>query len=533
MATLTYHRKKNGTTYVYRQESYWDKSKKRSYTRQVCLGKLGDNGEVLYNRRFSDIKSREALEKGEMVSESVVTGQSLVLTKAAEETGLSRVLRKSFGTDISDKLISLAYAVVAAGGTMCGASAWIEDNDCPAHTALPTSQGISRCLAAVTHSQQEDFLCAWMRHRDKGSPEQYCFDITSVSSHNLSNPFVEWGHNRDCERMAQINLALLTSVSNRIPTYYEVLPGSMSDVKAIKTFCERMNKYGIGKIRMLLDRGFYSWSNLVLLLGEHLGFYIPMPSNIKLSQELIDQYRDEVEMPEHIISVTDDHKDAVYGMTVLSKVEGHRVWQHVYYDTARRTEHILSLFANLAVWEEELISGNPKDEHRWAYDTYFSVKNTPKRECKVTRNQDAINAYKKDRAGYWVILSNCEKKASAALEAYRERSLAEQSFDDLKNELDMKRLRTHNSDTMRGRVMVQFLALILTAQIRTILDNAWVRRADFPKGDRLSRRYSLREVMTRLGSYRRTTFSGRYGEVVSTPTKFQREIFTAFGLCIN
>ena len=47
MATLTYHRKKNGTTYVYRQESYWDKSKKYSYTRQVCLGKLGDNGEVL------------------------------------------------------------------------------------------------------------------------------------------------------------------------------------------------------------------------------------------------------------------------------------------------------------------------------------------------------------------------------------------------------------------------------------------------------------------------------------------------------
>jgi hypothetical protein len=28
MASLTYHRKPNGTTYVYRQESYWDKAKK-------------------------------------------------------------------------------------------------------------------------------------------------------------------------------------------------------------------------------------------------------------------------------------------------------------------------------------------------------------------------------------------------------------------------------------------------------------------------------------------------------------------------
>ena len=37
-------------------------------------------------------------------------------------------------------------------------------------------------------------------------------------------------------------------------------------------------------------------------------------------------------------------------------------------------------------------------------------------------------------------------------------------------------------------------------------------------------------IMLRLGSYRKTKFSGRYGEVVSVPTKAQREIFTAFGI---
>jgi hypothetical protein len=39
--------------------------------------------------------------------------------------------------------------------------------------------------------------------------------------------------------------------------------------------------------------------------------------------------------------------------------------------------------------------------------------------------------------------------------------------------------------------------------------------------------------MLRLGSYRKTRFSGRYGEVASTPTKAQREIFTAFGIEIG
>jgi transposase len=217
-------------------------------------------------------------------------------------------------------------------------------------------------------------------------------------------------------------------------------------------------------------------------------------------------------------------------MTVLAKMANKRIWQHIYYDTARRTEHILSFFGKLAKWEQELISGDEKKANAWAYDQYFTVKTTPKRGRRVKRNQEAINTYKTDYAGYWVMITNCEKDAASALGAYRERALVESQFDDLKNELDMARLRTHNSDTMRGRVLVQFLALIITSQIRMTLKDAWDKRTEYPKDSRLSRQYSLSELMLRLGSYRKTRFSGRYGEVVSTPTKAQREIFTAFGI---
>jgi len=533
MATLTYHRKPNGATYVYRQESFWDKSKKRSATRQVCIGKLDGSGEIVYNKRYSDPAARSALEKGEAISESVTTGQSLVLAKATKETGLERVLRSSFDADVADKLISLAYAVVATGeGTMYSAPIWIEDNDCPAHDAPPTSQSISWLLSQISQSRIEAFLRAWCTHRDKGGREQYCFDITSISSHNKNNPFVEWGYNRDKERLPQVNLALLTSVKTSIPTYFELLPGSMSDVRCIHTFCERMEKYGTGRIRMLLDRGFYSEGNIKLLLDAHIGFCIPVPQNISWAQKLIDESREAVEMPEHIITLSDDGKAAVYGMSVLSKADGRRVWKHVYYDSARRAEHILGFFADLAAWEEELTSGNTLEANQWAYDAYFTVKTTPKRGRKVARNQETINSYKSDRAGYWVILTNTEKDGAACLKAYRERSLVEQSFDDFKNELDLKRLRTHNQDTMRGRVFVQFLALVITAYIRMTLDDAWAGRDEVPREDRLSRHYSIKELMLRLGSYRMTRFSDRYGKVVSTPTKAQREIFTAFGIGI-
>ncbi|MDR1486734.1 MAG: transposase [Deltaproteobacteria bacterium] len=537
MSSLTYHKHPNGATYVYRQDSYWDKVKKYPSSRQVCLGKLGAGGEIIYNKRFRSPEAREALERGEMVTttESLLIGQSLVLAQVTKDTGLERVLRRSFEAEDVDALLSLAWAVASGSQEMYMASIWMEDHDCPAHKDPPSSQDISRILASISQSQIEDFLRDWTHHRSKGLREQYCYDLTSVSSCNMSNPFVEWGHNRDKEHLAQINIALLTGVTSRIPTYYEIHPGSMSDTKTIASFIARMKKYGMERIRILLDRGFYSAKNINLLLEDRIGFYIPVPTTVGWQRELIDTYRDAVEMPEYVIPSSGEGRQSelLYGMTVLDKIDGRRVWKHLYYDGERRIWHIRSLFESLRRWEEELLSGDTKEKNKWAYERYFTVKTTPKRGLQVTRKQEAINAYKTDRAGYWAMLTSCEKNAITALEAYRERALVESHFDDMKNELSMDRIRTHGSHTMRGRTFVQFLALILTARIRVVMARAWEDRMDVPKEDRLSRLYSLKELMARLGSYRKTRFSDRYGSVVSASTKAQHSIFRAFGITVG
>ena len=49
---------------------------------------------------------------------------------------------------------------------------------------------------------------------------------------------------------------------------------------------------------------------------------------------------------------------------------------------------------------------------------------------------------------------------------YRDKDVVENSFDDLKSLLDIKRLRVQNYQTMEGRLFVQFLALILINSIR-------------------------------------------------------------------
>jgi transposase len=525
MSSITYHRKPNDVTYVYRQESYWDKVKKYSTSRQICIGKLGSDGEGIYNKRFSAPEAREALEKEGRVSESVLIGQSLVLAEATRETGLERVLRKIFEPDQADSLLSLAWGVAAGCGKMYLTSVWMEQNDCPAHEKALSSADISRILASVSQSQIDDFLREWTQHRRKGLREQDCFDLTSVSSHNASNPFVERGYNSDNEDLAQVNMALLTGVTSRIPTFYELHPGSMSDTKTIAGFIERMEKYGLGRIRMLLDRGFYSATNISHMLNEHLTFFIPVPTMVGWQVKMIDMYREAVEMPEHVIQISEDRREALYGMTLRDTIDGHRVWKHLNFDGARRTERIVSLFAALKRWEDEVLSGDAKENHKCAYKRFFTVKTTPKRGVKVMRKQEAINAYKKDHAGCWVILTNCEKTAQVSLEAYRERFLVDTQFDDLNNDHELSRLRTHGMNTMRGRGFVQFLAIVITARIRLVMADAWKGRMNFPKEDRLSQMFSLAEMMMRLGTYRKTTFSDRYGAVFSIPTKAQRSIF--------
>nr|WP_319219061.1 hypothetical protein [uncultured Trichococcus sp.] len=44
--------KKNGTTYVYESTNYWDKEKKQSRSKRVCIGKLDEAGNLVPSKRL-------------------------------------------------------------------------------------------------------------------------------------------------------------------------------------------------------------------------------------------------------------------------------------------------------------------------------------------------------------------------------------------------------------------------------------------------------------------------------------------------
>ena len=95
----------------------------------------------------------------------------------------------------------------------------------------------------------------------------------------------------------------------------------------------------------------------------------------------------------------------------------------------------------------------------------------------------------------------------------------ENCFDDLKNHLDMKRLRVHSAPAMDGRLFLQFLALIYVSSIRTRII-----------GDKKLKYFTAAKVMEEMETLVRVKYSNRYGQVFTETTPVQRRILDLFDI---
>lgn len=83
----------------------------------------------------------------------------------------------------------------------------------------------------------------------------------------------------------------------------------------------------------------------------------------------------------------------------------------------------------------------------------------------------------------------------------------------------MKRLRVHLEASMKGRLFIQFIALILISYIQQVIN-----KQDILKFNTVS------ELLEELELLNTVKFASHYGQITSELTKKQKEIFEAFDL---
>ena len=270
----TIHRKPNGTAYLYAVESYWDKEKKQSRNKQVCLGRIDEEtGAVISSNRKQRDEKRATAPQG-VVASTKVYGPYLLLTKLAKDTGLTATLKKSF-PDTYEEILSLAFFIAQKGVALSRCDIWSVSHKHPFEKPIK-SQRVSELLQKITENERQHFLSLWLKRLSEN--ELLCYDITSISSYATANEYIRWGHNRDKEKLPQINLAMLFGQQSGMPAYYRRMPGNISDVITLENTIDTLDFLGKVKLHFVLDRGFYSETNVDALLSRRYHFALMVPT---------------------------------------------------------------------------------------------------------------------------------------------------------------------------------------------------------------------------------------------------------------
>jgi transposase len=349
------------------------------------------------------------------------------------------------------------------------------------------------------------FFKEWARRRSE--VEYFALDVTSVSSYSELNEYVRNGYNRDGEKLPQVNLCLLLGEKSGIPVYFELLPGSVRDVSALKNIQAIMRWTEAKRLHFVMDRGFYSEANVDAMYASHVRFTVGVPFTTNWVKALVAKVRDGIETLEnfHIVGERE-----VFADSDTEDWKGHRCYRHVFYDSKKAVEDYSAFLLEITALKQELEEGRDVNEHQAKYDRYFIVKETPKRGRKVIVRDEVIREHKNKTAGFFVLLSNDLKTPEQALKVYRDKDAVEKGFDDMKNTLDAKRLRIHNPQSMRGRTFIQFAALAISSGMRQVMASSG-----------LASKYTLPEIINEMKSFQRIVLDGKRRPLYSKLTKFQ------------
>ncbi|WP_459925999.1 IS1634 family transposase, partial [Desulfatiferula olefinivorans] len=285
------------------------------------------------------------------------------------------------------------------------------------HGAPISSQRSSELFASITEDAKQRFFR--LQGKRRADSEYLAYDSTSISSYSKSLRQVRYGKNKDHEHLAQINLTLLFGQQSRLPFYYRKLAGNIPDVKTLRKLLSDMNTLGYEKIKVVLDRGFFSAANINDLYRHHMKFLIAAKLSLKLVKTHLDTVRDtmrtwpnysqEYQLYSYSLPVTWDYtQDRPYkGDTIKAD---RRMYLHLYYSPERALEDEKTFNSKMVILQEELESGQRRPDHEKQYTKYFEVKSTKVRGTKVIAKEEAM-AEAKRNYGYFTLLSNEVKDA--------------------------------------------------------------------------------------------------------------------------
>ena len=271
----------------------------------------------------------------------------------------------------------------------------------------------------------------------------------------------------------------LYSIETRQPIAFTKQPGNIPDVITIENALKQLSILGLGNAEVITDNGYYSEHNLAALFLANFDFVTLVKVGLKWVKAEIDTHADYFGR----VSSCCPFDTGTRGISVMlmrefvkvrkyankksglakgdEEIFSRRVYLNIFFNSVRKAEEEIQFDEDLIELRRTIETGVKMEDLPKAaqekVEKYLHVKRWGSK-IHASYNEAACREAKK-HFGYFALVSNCEKDPFECLRKYRKRETIESFFEAFKQRADGTRLRVWDSNTLRGRMFVQFIAL--------------------------------------------------------------------------
>lgn len=259
MATIVYQKdKRSGITYAYESISYWDKEKKQSRAKRKLIGRVNEKtGKIVpTDGRGKKKKADDAT----LVKRGVVPnldwkryfyGGTYLLDQIGKQLGITDDLEQCFPNTYKQILSLVYYLIPEDRSPLYRFEKWGELHKHPYGKTI-ISQRSSDLFASIQEKNRQQFF--ELQGKRRTEREDWVYDITSISSYSETLRQVQYGQNKENDRLPQINLALVFGEASSLPFYYRKLAGNIPDAKTLQQLLADFDALGFPKMKWVMPR---------------------------------------------------------------------------------------------------------------------------------------------------------------------------------------------------------------------------------------------------------------------------------------
>ncbi|MBU3826295.1 MAG: transposase [Candidatus Anaerobiospirillum merdipullorum] len=512
--------------YLYTYKNEWDPIKKRSKRAAGSTKKAGQliepnqkTGPIKWEpdfiKQFPDLDKLDAVRNGKgkitftlkeepeldeeqpvvrikeaMKLERKHAGAVWVLEQIIADTPLSQALHRVFGKfNVDRKILSLAFFMVLEHENSMSLYAPFAQKTRLPWAAPLTDGAITRIFQSISADKIDRFLQELNRltieHEEANPnfrPKYWALDSTSISTYSRKLTKAAWGKNKDGDPLKQINVLMVVDQHTGAPMYYRSYTGNIPDVFTVKHMLQEACRIKLDSNAVYVaDRGYGSIKNIHRFFQAKANFLFNISTRLSMCKALLAENLQQLTDPKTYRSALDGNNCVTcecewsYPVNFRTNCQ-HRVpklkekvFVHLYYNKRIRIEEENNLSANLEKVFTNLLLGKELDETLTALRDTYMLYNPEKQEWNV--NLKVFHEYLLLK-GLRVLISNTVKDPEEAYRAYYDRNEVEKAFNQYKDTLGFRRLRSSEDRSHAGRQFVQFIATSIAIMFRKRLANA-------------------------------------------------------------